>query len=79
MKEEYFVIKNSDGDTRVRIMTKEELLINLNEDGSGYKARDAMSKLEESDTNYWGDGFLVIKGRIVSPQAKEVVKEYAID
>lgn len=76
MEETYFVIRNSDGDTTVRAVTKEELLRDLN-DG---EYRDAFTELpNDPDTNYWGEGVLIIKGKMVSPRAEQVVTKYDID
>ncbi len=76
MEETYFVIRNSDGDTTVRAVTKEELLRDL-DDG---EYRDAFTELpNDPDTNYWGEGVLIIKGRMVSPRAERVVTKYDID
>lgn len=76
MSEKYFVIKNSEGDTRVTEMTRDGILKELSEDGSGYRGKDVMSEIKEKDTNYWGDGFIIIKGKIVTPKIKKVVEEY---
>lgn len=76
MEETYFVIRNSDGDTFVHQLTKEQLLRNLNYG----EYRDAFKKLPaESDTNYWGEGVLIIKGTVVAPRAEEVITKYDID
>lgn len=79
MKQEiYYIISNSDGDTRVVPMSKDELMQNLNEDGSGYKATDVMSAIDHMDTNYWDDGFLIIKGEIVRPEVVTEVTKWQI-
>jgi hypothetical protein len=76
MKETYFVIRNSDGDTTVRTYTKEELLNEISEGDFG----DALSQIFDSDTNYWREGVaLIIKGEIVTPKAEQVVTKYNID
>ena len=75
MEEKYFIISNSNGDTTVRTATKEQLLRDL-EDGS---YDDALTKLPDNDTNYWGEGVLIIKGKIVTPRAEHVVTRYNID
>lgn len=76
--EKYFVITNSDGDTRVDCVTKEVLLKRINEEY--YGPREYLSNMPtESDTNYWGDSILVIKGKIVSPEAKTKITEFTID
>jgi len=73
----YFIISNSDGDTTVDKISKEELLRRLNE--SYYGNVEYKNQVEESDTNYWGEGVLIIKGEIVVPEPIETVKEYDID
>jgi hypothetical protein len=79
MKEQYFIISNSDGDTHVEAVDKETLLERIEE---GYYGRDrgVLEGLpKESDTNYWGENILVIKGKIVSPVAEQVVTKYNIE
>jgi hypothetical protein len=70
----YFVIYNGDGDTSVREFTKDELLEEL-DDGAWGNATP-LEMLTNSDTNYWGDNFLIIKGEIVTPKKKEVVTKF---
>jgi hypothetical protein len=73
----YFVISNSEGDTRVSMVTKQELLTRINENYWG--EREYLSEIpDELDTNYWGNNVLIIKGEVVSPVAKEKVIEYEI-
>lgn len=76
MKETYFVIRNSDGDTIVNTITKEELLERIR-DGNYPNIFNTMPV--DGDTNYWGDNILIIKGKIVVPEAKQVVTEYDIE
>lgn len=75
----YFIIKNSDGDTRIECVTKKELVKRLNEEyyGPNPDFLDMMPK--DTDTNYWGNGILIIKGDIVSPSEEKVVTKYNID
>ena len=82
----YFVIRNSDGDTHVEPMSKEELMkgITPNEDGdTDYGHIDNVTFFdkihEDNDTNYWGEGILIIKGEVVTPKPKKVVETYEID
>ncbi len=77
--EKYFIINNSDGDTCIDCISKEELLKRINEEyyGSHKNFLDVMPT--ESDTNYWGDNILVIKGNVVSPKAEQVVTKYNIE
>lgn len=72
--EKYFIIRNSDGDTHVDCLSKEELLERLKEESTEYMS----SMPDDSDTNYWGEDALIIKGEIVAPFAKRVVKEFDI-
>ena len=77
MKQNYFVIENNDGDTTVRVYTKEELLDELNENVSN---KPSLSEIPENcDTNYWGEHRLIIKGQMVVPKKVSVVTEYNID
>jgi hypothetical protein len=79
MKETYFVISNSDGDTHVEELTKEKLLERI-EEGYYGSGRGILKKIpENTDTNYWGENILIIKGQIVAPTAEEVVTKYNIE
>ncbi|RPI80902.1 MAG: hypothetical protein EHM34_09385 [Nitrosopumilales archaeon] len=75
MDEIYYVIQNSDGDTTVRTCTKEEILKEINEGEIG----DVLTQILNSDTNYWGESVLIIKGRMVAPKAEKVITKYNID
>ena len=82
----YFVITNSDGDTRVTPVSKETLMKEITPDEDGntdYGHIDNITFLdaipEDTDTNYWGEGILIIKGEVVTPRPKEVVKTLEID
>ena len=76
--EKYYVIHNSDGDTTVYEYTKKELLEILNEDDRGYiKYFDEIPY--ETDTNYWGEGALIIRGEVVKPKEKKIVVNFDID
>ncbi len=78
MSSMYFVITNSEGDTHVRALRKAELMEKINENYWGH--REYIHELpKDSDTNYWGDGVLIIQGAIIKPRAKETVIEYEID
>ena len=77
----YFVISNSDGDTYIEEMDEAGLLEKLNLDEYGDVELDfskALSSLDSADTNYWQDGFLIIEGEIVTPQAIKVVTQITI-
>ena len=69
----YFVIYNDEGDTGVEVLSKAELEKRLDEHWYGESPQFFYGTPEESDTNYWGGGILVIKGEIVTPRAKQVV------
>jgi len=75
--EKYYVIHNSDGDTTVYSYTKEELLEMLNDDEENDKYFDEIPF--EVDTNYWGEGTLIIRGKIVKPKEKKIVVNFDID
>ena len=75
--EKYFVICNFDGDTTVRSYTKEELLVELNDNSWGIDS-DFMDKIDETDTNYWGEKFLIIKGTIEVPVTEQVITKFNI-
>jgi len=76
MKEIYFVIRNSDGETTVRAYDKEHLLHDIQAGEYG----KVMTELpEDPDTNYWGEDVLIIKGKMVSPKAEKVVTKYSIE
>ena len=80
MKENYFVITNSDGDTTVEEYTKEELLERLNEKWWGDRCAMTEEILKKtSNTNYWEDNILIIKGTVCVPKPKEVIETYDID
>jgi hypothetical protein len=80
MKETYFVIRNSDGDTTVNAVSKEELLEQIEEGDFGKEGKDILSFLPENiDTNYWGDGILIIKGKIVVPRGEFVITKFNIE
>jgi hypothetical protein len=76
MKETYFVIRDSDGDTTVHEYDKEHLLHDIEAGEYG----DVLSELPENpDTNYWGEGVLIIKGKMIVPKAEEVITKYSIE
>ena len=84
----YFIIHNSDGETDVEQISKEELLNRIKpyDDGESDNSKSEyygggigfLSEIKESDTNYWGNNLLIIKGEIVVPKSVRVVKEYEI-
>jgi len=78
MNEMYFVINNSDGDTYVQMLTKEELVKRLNEEYYGSDPIFLDKIPSNMDTNYWGEGILIIKGAVTVPQPVQIVTEYAL-
>jgi hypothetical protein len=75
----YFVINNSGGDTTVTQYTHAELLDELNggDWGSCYTFLDSIPT--QNDTNYWGEGtVLIIKGAIVTPEEEKSITEYKL-
>ena len=78
MEDTYFVIHNSDGDTTVEAVNKEELLERIEENYYGEVL--PFDRLpQNNDTNYWGNRILIIKGKIVSPVAKQIITKYNIE
>jgi hypothetical protein len=77
----YFIIHNSDGDTTVEQVDKETLIKYLQpeEGGCYYGKVGFLNKIADTDTNYWGDNILIIKGEIVTPRPKQVVLSIDID
>lgn len=76
--EKYFVISNGDGDTYISMISKEELLIRLNENYWGEDVVFFDEMPSQRDTNYWGEKVLIIKGEVAVPKAKEVITSYDI-
>ena len=78
-KETYITIHNNDGDTHVESMDRETLLERIEENywGSSVKYMHEVP-VDNSDTNYWGDCVLIIKGTVVVPQAEQVITKYMI-
>jgi hypothetical protein len=76
MDEKYFVISCSeDGETTVEVMDRETLLERIESEYWGSK--EVLSELpENTDTNYWGNGLVIIKGKMVVPKAEQVITRY---
>lgn len=68
-----------DGIMVIRYETKEELLEDLNEDPDAAFFSSPDDLAIDSDPNYWGEKQLLIKGEVVQPKPKTVVKEFEID
>jgi hypothetical protein len=79
MKEMYFIISNPDGDTTVEAIEKKELIARLEDNYYGSGRLPFPELPDENDTNYWGEGFLIIKGSVVYPKAKEVITKFDIE
>jgi hypothetical protein len=75
--EKYFVIGMSeDGDPFHYIMSKEELEEFLEENEQDFMSEKDLE--DHSDSNYWNDSILIIKGEIVIPKPIEVVTKYKL-
>lgn len=82
MKESYFVIRNSDGDTTVtEYNVKADLLSDIECGEFGKEGKDILARMPENlDTNYWVEGsVLIIKGQIVVPKAEQVITKFRIE
>jgi hypothetical protein len=79
----YFIIYNSDGDTNVRQVDKETLIKRIQPEGDegncSYGKVGFLDKIDNSNTDYWGDNVLIIKGEIVTPRPKKVILTFDID
>ena len=73
---DYFVINASEGTTYIEKIEKQELLERLNENYYGSEALPFMTS--ETDTNYWPEGFIIIKGEVICPTAVEVVTKFEL-
>jgi hypothetical protein len=73
---DYFVICNSNGDTRVDQLSQAELNRRLVE--NYYGDVKFLVTIPDSDTNYWGETILIIRGSITVPTAEEVIVKYTV-
>lgn len=73
----YFLIRNSDGDTMVSLINKDEFLAEV-ENGEWGQPLELIDDIRtlDSNTNYWDGKMLIIKGEIVTLEKKEVVTKY---
>jgi len=78
MDEKYFLIRNSDGDTHIHEFTKEQLEKALNAEDFGPNAEWKDSIGKHSDTNYWGEGMLIVKGEIITPKEVKIITAYKL-
>lgn len=76
----YFVIRNSEGDTTVESLTREQLLARLGPNGPYYgRGVSFIEEITKTDTNYWPEkSLLIIQGEIVVPEERKVVTEYDV-
>ena len=77
--ENYFVISNSDGNTTIKRLSKSGLLEMLESKELGQETFCYNEVPENTDTNYWGNSILIIKGTVVTPRKEEVITKYNID
>ena len=78
MDEMYYVIVNGEGDTTIRAYTKQQLLLEMEEEGAFHEGIFDNFPVE-CDTNYWAGKSLIIKGTVVSPQAEQIITKFKID
>jgi hypothetical protein len=74
--EQYFVIYNSDGDTRFQVLDKATLMKRIDE--NYYGRVQFADRIPDIDSNYWGEQTVVIKGSIIMPD-KAWLRDSAID
>lgn len=77
----YFIISNSDGDTHVSQCTKEQVIRIVQEQTDPDEVENPIafiSEIENTDTNYWKNGILIIKGEIVTPKPVKIVTAWDI-
>lgn len=79
MKDIYFVILNSEGDTTVEALEKEELEERLSEGGYYGNIGFIEDMIVDTDTNYWGGKMLIIKGEIAVPKPKKIVEAWELE
>ncbi len=79
--EKYYEINNSDGDTYVQEMSKEQMEEKLNKDLEDLRyPNEYFTEMPECmDTNYWEGKRLIIKGVIVTPKAVEKVTKLTLE
>lgn len=73
----YFMIYNSDGDTRVLSLSREEVLERLNPEDEEDRQQFYDSFPGERDPAYWGKT-LIIKGEVVHPEPEEVIIKWGL-
>lgn len=75
----YFLITtNDDGDHYIEALTEKTLLDRLNELCQDEDPPQFEGSLPDRNMAYWPDSYLIIKGEIVVPKAKEVTTVYEI-
>ena len=78
MKEPTYFVITCDGGPRITQETRASLLERLDPREHDLVATKAMSFISDGDLNYWGETFVIIKGEIVTPKAKEIVTRFEI-
>lgn len=76
MNKEYIVITTGPDGIGIQELTKDELLKEMQVEGSGlhYEETTYVDKLIDTDPMYWGECAVVIKGEIVKPKITEKVQ-----
>jgi len=72
----FLIVCSEDGDISVTPYNKDELLEAIIEEDHDYIK--FMQNIKDTNPQYWGNSRLIIKGEIVTPEPKDVVKEYDI-
>lgn len=79
MGEFYFLLSCSeDGDVRVESMSKATLLKRLDEKYYGENPK-FVDRIPNNDMMYWQGKMVLIKGKIVVPQTRQVVETYDVE
>ncbi len=79
--ETYFIIHSDEDGTRVVPVTKKELLKRIAEEYYGPNMK-ALPKIPDSDKGYWmapEGSYVIIKGKIIMPDARQVVTQYDVE
>lgn len=73
----YYVIRNSDGDTHVEEVDEKTLKQRLAD--KHYGEVGFLHRIgRDTDTNYWGENILIIKGEAIMPRPVQTVTEYKL-
>lgn len=73
---DYFLIYQFDTDCTVRRISKDEIEQGLENDDfpDGF-----LSQVKDNDPATWGGQALLVKGEIIIPQTKEVVRKWSVE